>query len=281
VPRCRFAYFVGLSDNEKNASSEMPEAAAKFPRIRARPAYRLVADAIERRILAGRMRPGDLIGTEAELVKQFGVNRSTVREGIRLLEHGGLVRRDASRRLSVGLPHYERLATRTTRALVLHQATFRELYEAAMALQIATIDAAAERATTEIIDAMQDNVARTARVLHDPAAVAALDSEFHTLIGKASRNRVLQLAREPSDMLILPTTELVLRKVDIGAARLLEAHRHMLEAIRRHDREAARTWARRHIDDWRRGFERAGNDLDQPIDRIYLRALAPSEPPEG
>jgi GntR family transcriptional regulator, transcriptional repressor for pyruvate dehydrogenase complex len=33
----------------------------------------------------GALRPGDPVGTESELVKQFGVNRSTVREGIRLL----------------------------------------------------------------------------------------------------------------------------------------------------------------------------------------------------
>ncbi|HEY5832150.1 MAG TPA: winged helix-turn-helix domain-containing protein, partial [Hyphomicrobiaceae bacterium] len=57
--------------------------AARFERIKARPAYELVAEAIERKILAGRLKPGDPVGTESELVKQFGVNRSTVREGIR------------------------------------------------------------------------------------------------------------------------------------------------------------------------------------------------------
>jgi GntR family transcriptional repressor for pyruvate dehydrogenase complex len=55
------------------------------------------------------------------------------------------------------------------------------------------------------------------------------------------------------------------------AARLLEAHRMMLEAIRRGDAEAGRLWARRHLNDWRKGFERSGNDLDQPIDSLYLR----------
>ena len=62
----------------------------------------------------------------------------------------GLVRRDSSRRLWIGLPHYERLATRMSRALVLHKVTFRELYEAAMPMQIATIEAAVERATPEL-----------------------------------------------------------------------------------------------------------------------------------
>jgi len=249
----------------------------KFHRISSTPAYKLVAEAIERRILAGSIRPGEPIGTEAELVKQFGVNRSTVREGIRLLEHDGLIKRESNRRLSVGLPHYDRLATRSTRALILCKATFRELYETAMALQEATMEAAAERATPEIIAEMDRNIAQTAKVLGDPAAVAELDTEFHALIGKASGNRVLQLAREPSDLLIYPTTELVLRQVKEGPARLLEAHRKMLEAISARDKESARTWARRHINDWRKGFERAGNDLDQPIDKIYLRSLAQEE----
>src|SRR5437773_5296000 len=70
----------------------MTETGEKFDRINAIPAYQLVADAIEREILARRIRPGEPIGTEAQLVKQFGVNRSTVREGIRLLEQSGLIR---------------------------------------------------------------------------------------------------------------------------------------------------------------------------------------------
>ena len=104
-----------------------------------------------------------------------------------------------------------------------------------------------------------------------------LDGEFHALIGRASANRVLQLAREPSDLLVRPTTELVLRKVKEGAPRLLHAHRMYLDALRRRDKDAGRLWVRRHINDWRKGFERAGNDLDQPIDKIYLRSLTKEE----
>jgi GntR family transcriptional repressor for pyruvate dehydrogenase complex len=244
----------------------------RFPRVNATPAYQQVAEAIEREIVAGHMRPGDPLGTEAELVKQFGVNRSTVREGIRLLEQGGLVRRDSSRRLWIGLPHYDRLATRLSRALVLQEVTFRELYEAALAIQTATIEAAVERVTPALIDQLEENVARTAEVIGDPVAVSELDAEFHSLIGRAAQNRVLQLAREPSELLVAPTTELILRKVKEGAPRLLHAHRMYLDALRRRDKEAGRLWVRRHLTDWRKGFERAGRDLDQPIDRIYLQS---------
>jgi len=246
----------------------------RFPRVSPTPAYQQVAEAIEREIVAGHIRPGEPLGTEAELVRQFGVNRSTVREGIRLLEQGGLVRRDSSRRLWVGLPHYERLATRMSRALVLHEVTFRELYEAAMPIQIATIEAAVERATPELIAALEDNIERTERALRDSLAVAELDGEFHALIGKASGNRVLQLAREPSEALVVETTEIILSKVKEGGPRLLHAHRMYVDALERRDKEAGRLWVRRHLDDWRKGFERAGRDLDRPIDRIYLQNRA-------
>jgi GntR family transcriptional regulator, transcriptional repressor for pyruvate dehydrogenase complex len=248
-----------------------PQALRKFSPIQSTTAYRMVAETIERDIFSGRLRSGDPLGTEAELVKQFGVNRSTVREGIRLLEHGGLVRRDSSRRLWVGMPPTDGLATRLSRALVLHEITFRELYEAAMALQLATIEAAVEHATPAEIDGLERNIERTERVLDDPAAVAKLDGEFHTLVGMASHNRVLQLAREPSELLVISSTEIILGKVREGASRLLQAHRMYVEAIRRRDKDAARLWTRRHLNDWRKGFERSGNDLDQPVDRIYLQ----------
>jgi GntR family transcriptional repressor for pyruvate dehydrogenase complex len=43
-----------------------------------------------------------------------------------------------------------------------------------------------------------------------------------------------------------------------------------VDALRRRDKDAARLWVRRHLEDWRKGFRRAGKDLDSPIDRIYL-----------
>jgi DNA-binding FadR family transcriptional regulator len=155
---------------------------------------------------------------------------------------------------------------------VLHEVPFRVLDAAWVTLQLATVEAAIERATPATIEALEDNIARTERALGDATAVAKLDAEFHALVGKASRNRVLQLAREPSELLVMPTTEMILKKVKEGPARLLEAHRMYVDAIRRRDKAAGRLWARRHLEDWRKGFERAGKDLDQPIDRIYLES---------
>jgi GntR family transcriptional regulator, transcriptional repressor for pyruvate dehydrogenase complex len=257
----------------RGSSAEGQKPTDKFARVSATPAYQLVAEAIERQILAGRIRPGERFGTEADLVRQFGVNRSTLREGIRLLEQSGLIHRDSSRRLAASLPHYHQLATRLSRALLLHEVTFRELWEATTVLEAASAEQAARNAPADLIDKLDANVADTERAAKNSAKVAELDTQFHSLIAEASGNRVLQLAREPSSLLIFPTTEIILRKVKEGAPRLVEAHRKIVDALRRHDPEASRLWMVRHTRDWRKGYERAGKDLDQPVERIYLQHI--------
>jgi len=255
----------------------MTQTAATFERIRTRPAYELVAEAIERKILAGRLKPGDPIGTESELVRQFGVNRSTVREGIRLLEQTGLVAREPSRRLSVAVPHYHRLATRMTRALILQQVTFRELWHTSRALEPAAVDQAMDNATDEDLAALAANVAKTRKAQADPAAVADLDAEFHKLITRAAHNRVLLLAKEPSSMLVRPTTAFIISKNPRGMPRLIEAHAKILEALQRRDKEMGRLWVDRHLRDWKAGFERAGMDLDSPVGPIVTWSAAGPE----
>ena len=241
-----------------------------FRRIEVAPAYQKVADAIEREIVNGRIKPDDPIGTESELVQQFGVNRSTVREGIRVLEESGLIRRDSSRRLYACLPRYNKLASRLSRALVLHEVTFRELYETAIILEIAAIEYAVDHATDDDLAEISVNIQKTEHAVSNPAAFAELDADFHILIAKASHNRVLQLAREPAGLLFFPTTEMVVRDVAEGMPRLIAAHHHLLDAIRKRDKEAGKIWMRRHVEDWRRGFERAGNSLDRPVERMYM-----------
>lgn len=252
-------------------------ATTRFERIKPRPAYELVAEAIERKILSGRLKPGDPVGTESELVKQFGVNRSTVREGIRLLEQAGLVARESSRRLSVAVPHYRRLATRMSRALILQQVTFRELWHTSRALEPACVDQAIDNATEEDVVALSANIDKTRKVQADAATVAELDAEFHKLIGKAAHNRVLLLAKEPSGMLVRPVTAFIITNNPRGIPRLIEAHTNILTAIRTRDRALARLWVERHLNDWKAGFELSGMDLESPVEMITQLQAASHE----
>ncbi len=56
-----------------------------------RPRFRLVADELRRRILAGALPPGSLLPSESALVAEFGVARGTIREAMALLRAEGMV----------------------------------------------------------------------------------------------------------------------------------------------------------------------------------------------
>ncbi len=53
--------------------------------------YQAVANALVEQIRSGRYRPGDLLPSEPELTRQFGVSRHTVRAALRSLYEKGLV----------------------------------------------------------------------------------------------------------------------------------------------------------------------------------------------
>jgi hypothetical protein len=92
-------------------------------------------------------------------------------------------------------------------------------------------------------------------------------------------------------MLVRPTTALIIFKNQAGIPRLITAHEHILEALERRDRAMGRLWVDRHLRDWKAGFERAGMDLDSPVDRVeamptgargsILASLSPPSPARG
>ena len=245
----------------------------KFAKIEILPAYRRVADAIESQIMKGEIKPEEPIGTEAELVQQFGVNRSTVREGIRLLEQSGMLRRGDKRRLYVTLPGYSKLSTRISRSLVLHKVTFRELVETLAILEPNTIAMAAKRITNEQLDKLSINIQKTEDQIDDKNVLSQLDMEFHSIIAEAADNKVFLLAREPAGLLIYPATQYIFEAVPEAPSRLLEAHHIMFEALKNKDVKLAKKWMDKHVRDFVKGLVRTGTDLDGPIAQPHLDHL--------
>ncbi|MGO1118810.1 FadR/GntR family transcriptional regulator [Rhodovibrionaceae bacterium A322] len=244
-----------------------------FERLDAPPAYKLVYEAIEREIIAGNLKPGDQLPTETVLAEQFGVNRSTVREGIRSLEQSGLVGRAGGRRLFVTLPHYKELATRGSRALVMHRITFRELWEMTMLLEPSAAEAAAQRIDATTLEKIEQNVARTRHAVEQDGSLIALDIEFHQLVAEATGNRALSLAREPVSLLFYPALKTLFnhsKTSDRAGKRLLVAHQYIFDALQAGDSEVARDWMRRHIIDFKRGYDVCGLDIDGKVDLIPI-----------
>jgi GntR family transcriptional regulator, transcriptional repressor for pyruvate dehydrogenase complex len=234
----------------------------EFKQIRIEKAYRKVASALIERIVDRTLRDGDHLPPETELARQFGVNRSTVREALRELESNGLLeRRRGSKRMVVTRPQTGMVGEGVSRALVLHDVTSFDVWEALTILEPPIAEVAARRRLESDLPPLHaaaerfvaDN-ANTARAVHHVA-------EFFGLIGEATHNPALALAQEPLMQLFEPSLGVMIDKIPQARSRIVSAQRRLYEALKERDVEGARNWMAKHIRDFKRGYELAGIDL--------------------
>lgn len=235
----------------------------EFAPLLIEPAYRKVAAAIGARILSRALREGERLPSETELARQFGVNRSTVREALRELESRGLVQRRAgSKLMSVSRPHHEVVAAGVSHALLLHDVTVRNVWEALTILEPPLAETAARRRSATDLECI--TAAADAFGAQRAVAVRAVHccAEFFRCIGRATHNPVLGLAQEPLLQLLVPSLGVMIDKVPQARARIATAQRRLVEALEARDQQAAHQWMARHIRDFSKGYELAGIDLE-------------------
>lgn len=238
----------------------------QFDAILVEPAYRKVATAIGERILKRALREGDRLPAEAELARQFGVNRSTVREALRELETHGLVqRRRGSKRMAVSRPRQQAVATGVSRALCLHDVTVLEVWEALTVLEPPLAQIAAGARGPQDVRALETAAARFASDNTRASRAVAHVAGFFRCLGQATHNQVLLLAQEPLLQLLEPSLRVMIDQVPQARARIATAERRIVEAIAAGSRSMAREWMDKHIKDFRKGYEIARIDLSHRI----------------
>ncbi len=245
----------------------------RFDRVRVLPAYKVVCEAIEQRIVRGDLRPGTQLPTEQELAEQFGVNRSTVREAIRQLEQEGLIERGSAKRLHVTMPGMADVAPRAARTLLLHQVTFEELWQVAVVLEPQAARLAAQAATDAEIAELHEAVGLLEQHHAQHGSIEAharLDVEFHALVARISGNRALMLAREPMNLLYQPSLVKLQQALPQMEQRNLHAHRQIADAIAARDAERAHEWTRKHLVDFQRGYAVARIPMDTALPAYAL-----------
>ena len=235
----------------------------RFEQILIEPAYRKVAAIISERIVSRSLREGERLPPETELARQFGVNRSTIREALRELESGGLVkRRPGSKLMCVSRPQHDAIAEGVSRALVMHDVTFLEVWAALTILEPPIAEAAARARTAEDLASVVEAAEQFASANSDTERAVHYAAEFFRCVGRATHNQVLGLAQEPLLQLLEPSLRVMIDKVAQARSRIAAAQKRIVEALSARDAEGARTWMAKHIRDFRKGYEIAEIDLE-------------------
>lgn len=152
----------------------------------------LVARHLRREIARGDLVPGDRLPPEDELMAGYGLARTTVREGLRILESQGLIqiRRGRSGGGRVTVPGIERMAQGFALHLQLQRVTFGDLDDARLMIEPALAGRLARTRHDDdvaLLQSIADAAAKAARA-EDPDAFADAASQFHATIVELAGN---------------------------------------------------------------------------------------------
>jgi len=230
-----------------------------FTSVRSPRVYEHIIEQVETAIFQGRLRSGDKLPAERELVRQFRVSRVTLREALRTLQHRGLVevRRGAAGGYFVREGD-SRLLQRDLETLIkLGRVSVSQLTEARLLVEPELARLAALRATEIELEALRAVVEERTDLVASGAHPHALDLGFHRLIAVAARNPVHAVLTgalmDVEASIVTPPYELPREDTDD----LHAAHLEILDAIARREPERARLTMEAHIVDVQQRLQRA------------------------
>jgi DNA-binding GntR family transcriptional regulator len=192
------------------------------------PKYREVAfSAIKKAILTGQLEPNHPI-FEEQLAAMFSISRTPVREALALLEHDGLIT--------------SALGSRGLFVRQLSQEEFIDIFSANEVIEPFLARRAANLANDVQIQAIETNVDLSQRYVDEGAIANFLEvgRDFHRLVGVAAGNLSLTETvirnEERTDLYLMSRG----RTVDFSSMQVsVNEHRAIMQAIKRHDPEAA------------------------------------------
>jgi DNA-binding FadR family transcriptional regulator len=225
----------------------------KFKKSRPSRIFQHVVDQIQAAILAGSLKPGDLLPSELKLKDMFETSRGTIREALRVLEQKGLV--EIKTGVGGGAVVRNVDTGKVTESLDLliqaQKVTFDQLAEFRETVEGQVAALAAERATEADVARLESLLAAAANVLADPRSdyrqMVRLDAQLHIAIAEIAGNPVFLAVLKMVHERVLEAFD----RYALTQKRVLEEnYRDLCElvaAIARSDGKQAFDLARRHV----------------------------------
>jgi len=216
-------------------------------------------------IASGKLKKGDKLPVERELMEQFGVGRSSLREAIGALLLTGVLNTHHGRGTFVSVSSDGFLSRALTWRVQMGREKIEELIEARIVLEQAVAGLAAANATeTDIakircyLELLKKNAQKK-----KPAQVQA-DLSFHLALAKASYNATLfRFLSELRNLMILWIKQAVRAERIYSLGDTIRDHEAIFNAVAAHDVEKAQSAMRRHL-------ERSANNLSYILLRKQL-----------
>jgi GntR family transcriptional repressor for pyruvate dehydrogenase complex len=197
-------------------------------------------------VVNGDWKPGDRIPAERELSQQLGIGRASLREALKALELLGIIESRVGDGTFV-CPRSDFMARPLLWAIAgTDQSELQDLIDARLAMEEAVAGFAAERATSEDVQRIQEAHIEMRDHLHEAQLSVEGDMRFHAALSAAAHNQILQHAVELLRNLMKPWI-VMKHKIPGAAARSYEQHERVIAAILNRSSAQAREAMRSHI----------------------------------
>lgn len=239
-----------------------PEVASDAgPRKRMRNLAHELVEGIGGRIRERTLRPGDKLPTEAEIMREWGVSRTVVREALSKLQAAGLV----DTRHGIGTFVLEPPAAsgfRIDPAEIETAVDVLAVLELRISLETESAGLAAQRRTDEQLAEMRRALDEMASGEQGGRDTVGPDFRFHHLIALATGNRYFADIMSHLGATLIPrarinSSRLAREDLPQYLRRLQREHDEIYDAIARRDPEAARAAMRLHLTNSRERLRRA------------------------
>ncbi|MCL4369282.1 MAG: FCD domain-containing protein, partial [Actinobacteria bacterium] len=154
----------------------------------------IMVNEITDRVVKGEFIPGDRMGSELDLIQQFGLSRGSVREALRILEREGIVsvKPGPAGGIFCGAPGIRPLARSIDLYGAFHDVTPDDLVEARMEFEVLTARFAAVRATPDDFAELEQYNNEWIRLVGvgQTEAAARVNVGFHVALTRAAHNPV-------------------------------------------------------------------------------------------
>jgi GntR family transcriptional repressor for pyruvate dehydrogenase complex len=173
--------------------SASTDAGGRTTPVRTPKAAVVVARALREQIVTGRLKPGDHLPHEVDLMQQFVVSRATLREAVRLLESERLieVRRGTRTGALITMPGADTVARPAGFLLQVSGATLADVFAARSGIELAAVSLLARNRSTAAIVELEAIVAEGLPTAWGDNTAQLAVAEFHRRLVELSGNVTL------------------------------------------------------------------------------------------
>ncbi len=216
-----------------------------FRAIEQRKVSAQIVDQVKSLIANGRLKPGDALPPERELMKVFNVSRPTLREALNTLSTMGFVQMAQRRRTRVKSLVPSNITEPLHYLLKDDIKVSLELIEARTIIETGNVRLAAKRATEADIERLENCLDKMGQKLKDNTSFTEEDAAFHLAIAEATHNKI-------QTHLMFSIYDLLKEKVGLcyyndETEYMYQQHRDIVEAIKAGDEVLSQSRMENHL----------------------------------